>query len=161
MNIMSVATVSLWEKLIVGAIVFLVFFFLIIFPIIRNTIRVRKVNRETARYVANGIVSEAGMSSRQRFITEGEEEVMQFIYLILGSNIENSIRHLIWARVTIGRSSFSVTIFCHNSYPPDDEFVVGLEEEIRRLGIATEVVYTDDQPNLEHTGVKEGKEIIF
>lgn len=123
----------------------------------------RRTNRDTAKKLVADIIDEMSSPSRHRFVEGDSEEKIQFIYLILGESVALGKKHLIWAEVTLKRTSTQIKLFHYKDYPEDD-FLIFLKEEFGEYkdsrNITVEIVATNDQPNLDHTGVSRA-EIIF
>lgn len=145
-----------FTQVLLSGLVLSVIALLMLFLAIRKNERfVAKANRKVAEDAVKGMIEDIKSPSRHRWVNTTQGEVIQFIYLLLGRNRTRSeTGHLVWAEVTLFRNRVEVNVFHTLDISASDDYLVGTVNALRCQGWTVNVFQTDEQPNLEHTGVR-------
>ncbi len=143
------------QLLIMAFIVAALFVFALFHQISKGEKKAAVANRKVAEDAVKGLIDDIKSPSRHRWVNTTQGEVIQFIYLLLGRNSTRSeTGHLVWAEVTLFRNRVEVNVFHTVDISSSDDYLVGTVDTLRRQGWTVRIFQTDEQPNLDHTGVR-------
>lgn len=144
------------QLLLMLAIVAALFIVALFHQIRKGEEEAKKANRKVAEDAVKGMITEIQWPNRHRWVTgPNGEEMIQFIYLLLGRHCSRSeTGHIVWAEITLWKHKVEVKLFHTSEISPSDSYVEGTVDALRKQGWTVSVVETSGQPNLEHTGVR-------